>query len=163
MTDLLGGETWSGKIFDGNWVTASGGSIKVTEPATGAVLGEIGAADASDIGRAARRAAAAQPGWAARTGHARADVLRKAAMTLDANRAEVERWLIREGGAVPGKAAFEVDLVLSELWEASALPTQPWGHLLPTSQEGRVSIGRRVPLGVVGVISPWNFPLVLAM
>ncbi|WAM16922.1 benzaldehyde dehydrogenase [Rhodococcus sp. JS3073] len=163
MTDLLGGETWSGKIFDGNWVTASGGSIKVTEPATGAVLGEIGAADASDIDRSARRAAAAQPGWAARTGHARADVLRKAAMTLDANRAEVERWLIREGGAVPGKAAFEVDLVLSELWEASALPTQPWGHLLPTSQEGRVSIGRRVPLGVVGVISPWNFPLVLAM
>jgi benzaldehyde dehydrogenase (NAD) len=74
----------------------------------------------------------------------------------------LERWLVREGGAVPGKAAFEVELVLGELWEAAALPTQPWGHLLPTSEAGRQSIAKRVPLGVVGVISPWNFPLILS-
>jgi benzaldehyde dehydrogenase (NAD) len=64
---------------------------------------------------------------------------------------------------VPGKAAFEVQLVLGELWEAAALPTQPWGHLLPTSEPGRESIARRVPLGVVGVISPWNFPQILSV
>jgi benzaldehyde dehydrogenase (NAD) len=64
---------------------------------------------------------------------------------------------------VPGKAAFEVDLALGELWEAAALPTQPHGHLLPSSEPGRESIARRVPLGVVGVISPWNFPLILSI
>ena len=64
---------------------------------------------------------------------------------------------------MPGKAAFEVQLVLGELWEAAALPTQPWGHLLPTSEPGRESIARRVPLGVVGVISPWNFPQILSV
>jgi benzaldehyde dehydrogenase (NAD) len=79
------------------------------------------------------------------------------------NRAEFERWLVREGGAIPGKAAFEVELVLGELWEAAALPTQPWGHLLPASEPGRESVARRVPLGVVGVISPWNFPLILSV
>ncbi|HEX4224875.1 MAG TPA: benzaldehyde dehydrogenase, partial [Pseudonocardiaceae bacterium] len=79
------------------------------------------------------------------------------------NRAEFERWLVREGGAVPGKAAFEVDLVLGELWEAAALPTQPWGQLLPASEPGRQSVARRVPLGVVGVISPWNFPQILSV
>ncbi|HEY1574729.1 MAG TPA: DUF664 domain-containing protein [Pseudonocardiaceae bacterium] len=42
---------------------------------------------------------------------------------VEANRAELETWLVREGGAVAGKAAFEVDLVLGELWEAAALPT----------------------------------------
>jgi benzaldehyde dehydrogenase (NAD) len=63
---------------------------------------------------------------------------------------------------VPGKAAFEVELVLGELWEAAALPTQPWGHLLPTTEPGRESIARRLPLGVVGVISPWNFPQILS-
>ncbi|HEY4459967.1 MAG TPA: benzaldehyde dehydrogenase, partial [Pseudonocardiaceae bacterium] len=79
------------------------------------------------------------------------------------NHEEFEQWLIREGGAIPGKAAFEVQLVLGELWEAAALPTQPWGHLLPTAEAGRESIARRVPLGVVGVISPWNFPLILSV
>jgi benzaldehyde dehydrogenase (NAD) len=90
-------------------------------------------------------------------------LIRRAASVLQANRADFESWLIREGGAVPGKAAFEVDLVLGELWEAAALPTQPWGHLLPTSEPGRQSIARRVPLGVVGVISPWNFPQILSV
>src|SRR6202161_984177 len=92
----------------------------------------------------------------------RAALIRRAARILEDNRAEFERWLVREGGAVPGKAAFEVDLVLGELWEAAALPTQPWGQLLPTSEAGRQSIARRVPLGVVGVISPWNFPQILS-
>jgi benzaldehyde dehydrogenase (NAD) len=82
---------------------------------------------------------------------------------LEDNHEEFESWLVREGGAVPGKAAFEVQLVLGELWEAAALPTQPWGHLLPTSEPGRESIARRIPLGVVGVISPWNFPQILSV
>ena len=64
---------------------------------------------------------------------------------------------------MPGKAAFEVGLVLGELWEAAALPTQPWGHLLPTAEPGRESIAQRLPLGVVGVISPWNFPQILSV
>ncbi len=63
---------------------------------------------------------------------------------------------------MPGKAAFEVGLVLGELWEAAGLPTQPWGYLLPTAEPGRESIAQRLPLGVVGVISPWNFPQIYA-
>jgi benzaldehyde dehydrogenase (NAD) len=55
------------------------------------------------------------------------------------------------------------DLVLAELWEAAALPTQPRGQLLPASEPGRQSIAKRVPLGAVGVISAWNFPLILSM
>eukprot|EP01133_Synstelium_polycarpum_P021575 gene21576-25913_t len=163
MTNLLAHQQWHGKIFDGQWIDGGGDTVESLEPATGEVLGVIGTATAADIDRAAHIASAAQPAWAATIGQARASVIRKAAQILEAERAEVERWLIREGGSVPGKAAFEVDLVISELWEASALPTQPFGHLLPASQEGRTSIGRRVPLGVVGVISPWNFPLLLAM
>lgn len=163
MTNLLAHQQWHGKIFDGQWIDGGGDTVESLEPATGEVLGVIGTATAADIDRAAHIASAAQPAWAATIGQARASVIRKAAQILEAERAEVERWLIREGGSVPGKAAFEVDLVISELWEASALPTQPFGHLLPASQEGRTSIARRVPLGVVGVISPWNFPLLLAM
>ncbi|QQM24243.1 benzaldehyde dehydrogenase [Rhodococcus sp. P-2] len=163
MTNLLANRQWYGKIFGGQWIDGSGDTVESVEPATGEVLGVIGTATAADIDRAAHIASVAQPEWAATIGQDRASVIRKAAQILEAERAEVERWLIREGGSVPGKAAFEVDLVISELWEASALPTQPCGHLLPASQRGRSSIGRRVPLGVIGVISPWNFPLLLAM
>jgi benzaldehyde dehydrogenase (NAD) len=160
---LLDGADWSGNVFTGRWEPAKGGTYTVTEPATGGTLGEVGLADPEDIARACEIAKAAQPAWAATTGPERAALLRSVARVVEANRAELETWLVREGGAVAGKAAFEVDLVLGELWEAAALPTQPWGHLLPSSEAGRESIAQRLPLGVVGVISPWNFPQILSI
>src|SRR4051812_23585508 len=163
MTELLDGGAWAGRIWNGSWVEGHGGTAESTEPATGASLGTVGLANADDVAAAAITASAAQADWAATPGPVRAALIRKAAAVLEGNRAEFERWLVREGGAVPGKAAFEVDLVLGELWEAAALPTQPWGHLLPTSEPGRESVARRVPLGVVGVISPWNFPQILSV
>jgi benzaldehyde dehydrogenase (NAD) len=163
MAEVLDDLDWQGKVFSSGWVTAQGGELKSIEPATGEVLARVGLANAADVDAAVSAAARAQPGWAAQPGPQRAALVRRAAAVLELNRAEFERWLVREGGAVPGKAAFEVDLVLGELWEAAALPTQPWGHLLPTSEAGRRSIARRVPLGVVGVISPWNFPQILSV
>jgi benzaldehyde dehydrogenase (NAD) len=160
---LLDGADWAGKIYSSGWTAAQGGTLQTLEPATGAVLAEVGLANKGDVEQAARAAAAAQPSWAARTGPERAALIRRAARVLEDNHEEFEAWLVREGGAVPGKAAFEVQLVLGELWEAAALPTQPWGHLLPSSEPGRESIARRIPLGVVGVISPWNFPQILSV
>ena len=160
---LLDGVDWDSKIFSTGWVAANGGTLASIEPATGTTLATVGSANAVDVATAAAAAKAAQPEWAARPGVERAAVLRKAARILEDDHEEFERWLIREGGAIPGKAAFEVQLVLGELWEAAALPTQPWGHLLPTAEPGRESIARRVPLGVVGVISPWNFPQILSV
>ena len=162
MPELLSDLDWTGKVYSGGWISARGGVVESVEPATGAVLATVGLANAEDIAAAAGAAKRAQPEWAAQTGPQRAALIRRAARLLEDNRAEVEGWLVREGGAIPGKAAFEVELVLAELWEAAALPTQPWGHLLPVSEAGRQSIAKRVPLGVVGVISPWNFPLILS-
>jgi benzaldehyde dehydrogenase (NAD) len=163
MAEVLDGPDWQGKVFSNGWVTPRGGELKSVEPATGAVLARVGLANAADIASAAAAAKWAQPDWAALPGPQRAALIRRAARVLEDNRAEFERWMVREGGAVPGKAAFEVELVLGELWEAAALPTQPIGQLLPTSEAGRQSVARRVPLGVVGVISPWNFPLILSV
>jgi benzaldehyde dehydrogenase (NAD) len=154
---------WAGKIFTGNWIAAQGGTLASTEPATGRTLAEVGLAGQADVVAAAEQARAAQPAWAATPGHERAAMIRRAARVLEDNHEEFETWLVREGGAVPGKAAFEVGLVLGELWEAAALPTQPWGYLLPTAEPGRESIAQRLPLGVVGVISPWNFPQILSV
>ncbi|GGM70982.1 aldehyde dehydrogenase family protein [Dactylosporangium sucinum] len=139
-----------------------GGTFEAVEPATGHRLATVGLADARDIDDAVRAAGTAQPGWAGRRPTERAAVLRTAARLLERHRDEFAEWLVREGGAVRAKAAFEIDSALDELWVAAGLPTQPTGHLQPSVVGGQ-SISRRVPLGVVGVIAPWNFPLVLSL
>jgi benzaldehyde dehydrogenase (NAD) len=53
------------------------------------------------------------------------------------------------------KAEFELKMSMDELLEAAAMPTQPSGMLVPGNQPGVTSIARRIPRGVVGVISPW--------
>ena len=52
---------------------------------------------------------------------------------------------------------------MDELLEAAAMPTQPIGMVVPGNQPGVTSIARRFPRGVVGIISPWNFPLILGL
>ncbi|WP_158891521.1 benzaldehyde dehydrogenase [Amycolatopsis anabasis] len=162
MTQLVNLAPIAGKVFSTGWRAARGGTLEIVEPATGRMLTEVGLATAADIGEAVRSARAAQPAWAAVPPAERAELLRRVARLLEDRRGEVAAWLIREGGAIPAKAKFEIQSTVDELWVAAALPTQPHGCLLP-SVPGCDSIGRRVPLGVAGVISPWNFPLVLAM
>jgi benzaldehyde dehydrogenase (NAD) len=103
----------------------------------------------------------AQPGWAVLPYAERAKVFRRAAELLEANRAEFSTWLVRETGGIPPKAMFEIDSVLHLCHEAAAMLTQPTGLVLP-SASGVTSLARRVPHGVVGVISPFNFPFLLS-
>lgn len=157
---FLDAQPWRDKLFSGSWIRG-GASAPVIEPATGARLAGVGLASPADVARAAEVAAAAQPAWAAAGYRERAGVLRRAASLLTEHRAEIEHWLIREGGSVPAKAEFETSLVIEEFHEAAALPSRPYGELIP-SAEPRLSWSSRVPAGVVGVIAPFNFPLLLA-
>ncbi|MCC3775012.1 benzaldehyde dehydrogenase [Streptomyces sp. UNOB3_S3] len=162
MTRLVDPASMHGKVFTGTWHRPRGGTADVVEPATGAVLATVGLADARDVRAAVTTARRARPAWAALPAVERAAVLRRTARLLEEHTAELVEWLVREGGAVREKASAEVGAVLDELWVAASLPTRPHGSLLPAAP-GTHSVGRRVPLGVVGVISPWNFPLLLGM
>ncbi|MGB8267398.1 MAG: benzaldehyde dehydrogenase, partial [Candidatus Velthaea sp.] len=75
---------------------------------------------------------------------------------------EVAGWIVRESGSTGGKAGFEVSITIKALDEAAALPSQPVGQVLAT-HTSLLSLAKRVPLGVVGVIAPFNFPLYLAI
>ena len=76
---MLNEGQWRGKVFSGEWRTASGGVVDVQEPATLERLSQTGLANAADVAAAAKTAAQAQPLWAAMPYEARADVFRKAA------------------------------------------------------------------------------------
>ncbi|MET7520011.1 aldehyde dehydrogenase family protein [Streptomyces sp. NPDC005480] len=140
----------------------SGETLTLTAPATGEVLTTLPAASAADVDTAVTAARRAQKEWAARTYDQRAAVLRKAAALLEADPERILKWLVPESGSGLGKASFEVSLLTGELHECAALTSQPYGELL-RSNRPRLSLARRIPLGVVGVISPFNFPAILSL
>src|SRR5207244_13220055 len=89
-------------------------------------------------------------------------ILRRSVGLVDEHSSKLAGLIVRETGSVMGKAHFEIFLPIGDTQEAAALATQPKAHLL-ASTSGRQSIAKRVPLGVVGVITPWNSPLILAI
>src|SRR5271165_1666553 len=153
--------SWRDRLLGAEWRTAQGGAIDVVEPATGATLTRVGNASAEDLKHAAADARAAQPGWAATPYERRASILRNAARALEDNQEELIPWIARETGGIPAKAGFEIHLVTEILYRSAAMCTEPQGLVLP-SDPGRISLARRLPRGVVGVISPFNFPLILS-
>jgi benzaldehyde dehydrogenase (NAD) len=156
------GSDWLGNVFSGGWQPGGAGEAAVTEPATGRELGRVGVAGPADVTRAAGVAAAAQRDWADRPFTERAAVLRRAGQLLEEHAAEVAGWITRECGKVPPAADFEIHLVTGECYEAAGLPGLPYGELL-RSELPRLSMARQVPVGVVGVIAPFNFPFILSM
>ncbi|MEU1081219.1 aldehyde dehydrogenase family protein [Streptomyces sp. NPDC005908] len=133
----------------------------VTEPATGGTLGTVTLAAAEDVEPAAEAAHAAQTDWARSPHFRRAAVLRRVGDLFDGH-AALREWLVREAGSIPGKADFELHVAAQECYEAAALASRPAGQVLPT-EEPRLSYTRRVPVGVVGVIAPFNAPLILSI
>jgi len=159
---LLDSGAWQGKIYSGGWVDGSGGQHPVIEPATGETLGYVGYATPADVRAAAGRAAEAQRGWAAAPYGERAAVLRRAGDLWNQHAEEIKTWLARESGAIPPMGDLQVHVCADECYEAAALASRPYGELLRTPQP-QLSLARRVPAGVVGVIAPFNVPTILSV
>lgn len=149
--------------FLADWRPGTGEAREVREPASGIHLLTIQGSTPDDVARAAVAAAAAQPAWAGTNYAERARILRRAADIYDAHRDEFGTWTQRETGAVHGKMHHEQNFTIGELQAAATMPFQPYGSLVPSVVPGRLSMLRRVPVGAVGAITPWNSPSVLGM
>lgn len=152
---------WNGKIYSSGWRTTEQ-AADVVEPATGMPITRTGLATKADVSTAAKTAADAQAAWAATPYRERSALFNRAAQWLEVHAGEFVPWIMRETGAIRAKAEFELGEAGVLLREAAAMCSQPQGNILP-STPGRMSLARRVPLGVVGVISPFNFPLILSL
>ncbi|HET7029715.1 MAG TPA: aldehyde dehydrogenase family protein [Candidatus Limnocylindrales bacterium] len=149
--------------FLADWQPGTGEARETREPATGRSLLTLPQSTPDDVARAASAAAAAQPAWAETSYDERARILRRAAEIYEAHRAEFGTWTQRETGAVHGKMHHEQNFAIGELHAAATMPFQPYGQLVPSVVAGRLSMLRRVPVGVIGAITPWNSPTVLGM
>jgi benzaldehyde dehydrogenase (NAD) len=159
---LLDDGAWQGKIFIGEWIKGGAGDASVVEPATGDELGRFGRASVDDVAVASRRAIDSQREWASLPYSQRAAVLRKAGDLFNEHAEEISSWIVRESGGIGPKAGLEVHTAAEECFEAAAIASHPTGEVL-RSEMPRLSFSRRIPAGVVGVIAPFNFPLILSI
>ena len=146
----------------GEWRHGRGEARADTDPWSGDTLAEVRLADSVDLEEAYEAAGAAAADWASRAPAERAAVMDRAAAILAGREEEFAAWITRESGGTRAKAELEVGLVLAGLREAAAAPHHVYGEIVPADIPGKESRVYRRPVGVVAVISPWNFPLQLS-
>lgn len=150
------------QLFVGGAWRDAADTFDVLNPATGDVWRRVADGGADVAGEAVDAARAAQPEWAALPHDQRARILLAAMGGLDDLKDTLVEALVDEGGAWIGKAMFEISYTAGIAQAAAAAAHMVTGELLP-SDHGKVSMVAREPVGVVTVISPWNFPLLLSM
>ncbi|NYT24684.1 aldehyde dehydrogenase family protein [Alcaligenaceae bacterium] len=140
----------------------SGRKLDVVDPYSGDTLLSLPMASHADLDEAYQAARDIQPEWAAMGPTARGDIMRRVVALFDARKEEIIDWLIRESGSTRVKAEIEWGSARGITQEAASLPGRMHGRILPSDIPGKESRVYRKPLGVIGVISPWNFPLHLS-
>jgi betaine-aldehyde dehydrogenase len=134
--------------------------LTVLEPATEAVLAEIPPADAAQVDGAVARAKASFPAWSAQTPAARARALSDLAAALERHHEELAQLEARNVGKPIADARGEMEMVIDTFRYYAGAPERPFGETIPVA--GGEAFTVREPLGVVGLITPWNFPLLIA-
>jgi len=146
-------------LVNGEMVSAEN-TLDVVNPANESVIGSIPDFGEQDLGKAIEAARAAFRGWAATPIEERRAALMKIADIIEANTDELMRSLTTEQGKPHEQAAQEVGL--SAMWLRGAASLNLDDRIMEDSDE-RLSRMRRVPVGVVAAIVPWNFPVLMAV
>ncbi|MGV9452703.1 aldehyde dehydrogenase family protein [Streptomyces sp. NPDC003635] len=134
--------------------------LQVLNPATEETVAMVPAATAADVDAAVVRAARAQSRWAALSPGDRARLLRRFAVAVDEHLEELARSEVREAGHTLGNARWEAGNVRDLLDYAAGGVERLTGRQIPVP--GGLDVTLLEPLGVVGVIAPWNFPMPIA-
>ncbi len=148
-----------GMYIGGSWVPAAR-TFDDLNPSDNALFARIPDGSAADMDRAIEAAQAAFPDWSNRSFKERAKALLRVADIWERRKDDFIRAVMYEGGGWFGKGVFEAGFVAEIFRTSASLCYQATGEVLP-SEHGKVSMATRWPLGVVGVISPWNMPGIL--
>ncbi|WP_026091406.1 aldehyde dehydrogenase family protein [Blastomonas sp. AAP53] len=162
-TEFLPYKDMDGQFIAGQWRAGRSGKVLPNHnPYDSGLLGEISLASESDLDEAYQAAAAAQRSWGKSLHSERSALFLRVLAILDQRKDEIIGWIVRETGSTLLKATAEWGAVRAGTMEAVALPSRVEGKIMPIDVPGKQSFVYREPLGVIGVISPWNFPMVLS-
>jgi aminobutyraldehyde dehydrogenase len=152
------------QFIGGKWVEAAeGGTMEVLNPATSETIAEVPAGTAADVDRAVEAAKQALPEWLDSTPAERAELLLKLADILDANSEELAEIESRNVGKPLGYARDEMPVCSDNLRFFAGAARILEGRSTGEYMRGYTSMLRREPIGIVGGIAPWNYPLMMAV
>ncbi|MGW8378642.1 aldehyde dehydrogenase family protein [Streptomyces sp. ODS28] len=152
------------QYIDGEWRPGSGSwDIIDFNPYNGEKLAAVTVATVDEVDQAYRAAERAQTEWAATNPYARRLVFERAIRIIEDSEQEITEAIIAELGGTRLKAAFELHLAKEFLREAIQLALRAEGRIVPSPVDGKENRVYRVPVGVVGVVSPFNFPFLLSL
>ena len=154
-------DTSSGTLYiDGKWrPAASGLTFPVTNPATSEVLAQISAAQTQDVRDAVTAAEAAFPGWAARTAYERAGYLYQAQRLMLERADELAKVMTTEQGKPLRTARIEVQYAADFLIWFAEEAKRVYGQMIPSARADQRFMVLHQPVGVVGAVTPWNYPI----
>lgn len=155
---------WDALFIDGEWREAPDlDREEVTNPATGEIITTVPKATEEDVDEAFDAAVAAQKEWEDTSPAKRADVVRRAADILDEHAEEVREWIAVETGGTEPKQDIEHGGAVTFTYDAAQFAFRASGNHTRSKIPGKDNLIKRVPAGVVGVITPWNVPLKLSI
>ncbi len=145
----------------GEWTTPDKAVANINPSDTADVVGEYESGSSAEVDRAVAAAEAAFPKWSRLGIAARSEILRRVGVELLARQQELGILLAREEGKTQAEAAGEVKRA-AEIFLFYAGEVLQWGgEAIPSLHEGIDVLVTREPLGVVGIITPWNFPIAI--
>ena len=150
-------------FINGRWTeAANGATFRSINPAdTRDILGEFAASAAEDVRRAIDAAHEALPKWRNLSAWARGEILRKTADILESRLEEVARAMVRENGKTIAEARGETARGVALFRYYAAEGVRSVGEVVPSVNPRTMIYTTRVPLGVVSLVTPWNFPIAI--
>jgi 1-pyrroline dehydrogenase len=151
-------------FIDGEWSdAASGETVEVINPATEAVISEVPKGDEADVDRAATAARRAFASWSETTPAERSTMLHKLADAVEEHAAELSKVESENVGKPKGVADFDLEFSIDNLRFFAGAARVVEGKAAGEYSKGYTSMIRREPVGVIGQVAPWNYPLMMAI
>jgi succinate-semialdehyde dehydrogenase / glutarate-semialdehyde dehydrogenase len=148
--------------LNGRWESGEATSL-VVDPATGEPFAQVATVGRARVRQALADAEAAWPAWRALTGMQRGDYLLAIAAEVGRRADEIAAIMTRESGKPLAQSKGEVNGTIDHLRWFAEEARRAYGRIVPHQAPGKRHMVIKVPVGVVGAISPWNFPLILSI
>ncbi|MCW2961219.1 MAG: aldehyde dehydrogenase family protein [Thermoleophilia bacterium] len=149
-------------LIGGEWVDSSdGATFEVKDPANGELLGVFPESTREDVDRAVAAARGAYDKWRLMPAPHRGEILYKAAEIMVERKEDLAREMTREMGKVLAETRGDVQEAIDMLYYMGGEGRRMFGEVVPSELPDKMALSTRLPVGVVGAITPWNFPIAI--